>query len=106
MAVTWTVAERTPGLVRLVADGAALLILPAARDPELADVIAQYAPHLAFGPLEDGRRVARSGNERIVVGAIGAAAYLLVTRADIEVDLSHLVNAYVETSSPFDYLVS
>jgi hypothetical protein len=108
--VTWTVVERTPLAIRLVANDATLLIAPSAADDiELRGVIARFAPHLAFGPpVPRGdaiERVATSHDERIVAGQLrrGAAhiAYVLASRVPIDIDdvlIAHLVD------SPFAHL--
>ena len=107
MALTWSIVEATPLAVRLAADGATLLIAPAAaHDVELRDVIARFAPHLAFGPVVARahaiERVAISGDERLVVGLYRAClAYVLASRVPLDID--DILRARFE-ASPFTHL--
>lgn len=110
---TWHVLARTPEHVVLTTDGATLVLEasgPAGGDPDLRDVIARNAPHLAFGEHEDrGERVAISNGERVVVGrrtrGSVSIAYVLSSRAPVEIE--EIVNLYLhDLESPFAHLFS
>lgn len=115
MALTvWRLVGRTTQVVVLATDGATLVIEAsrlAGGDPLLAEVIARFAPHLAFGaPSQRSgivERIAMSGDERVAIGRFtrGATsiAYMLSSREPLEID-AVLGQHLLEVPSPFEYL--
>ena len=115
--VTWREVARN-GYVVAHAAGAVVLLLEAARGgtraPDLADVIARLAPHVAFEPVVvRGDFIERSaviGDERLRIGrydrGVVSIAYLLAAPANAATDIT--VDSFVavhlsDMISPFDH---
>lgn len=110
----WREVHRSGDRIALARDGASLIIEAAhvgPCDPDLADVIARLAPHLAFADVSVRgafvERVAESAGERIVIGRYtrGAcsAAYLLAAPGVVDID-DVVARHLVDSSTPFDHL--